>query len=72
MLDRWGWMLGTGIYLEDVERATQQARDEVAMGIRKTMLAIAAVALVAVLFVFASGMTLNVSEHRLADKNFSA
>jgi len=68
MLDNWGWMLGTGIYLEDVERATQQARDEVAQGIRKTMLAIAAVALVAVLLVFASGMTLNVSEHRLADK----
>lgn len=68
MLDRWGWMLGTGIYLEDVERATQQARDEVAQGIRKTMIAIAVVALVAVLFVFASGMTLNVSEHRLADK----
>jgi len=68
MLDRWGWMLGTGIYLEDVERATQQARDEVAQGIRKTMLAIAGVALVAVLLVFASGMTLNVSEHRLADK----
>ncbi|KIH83227.1 cache domain-containing protein [Pseudomonas batumici] len=68
MLDRWGWMLGTGIYLEDVERATQQARDEVALGIRKTMLAIAGVALVAVLLVFAGGMTLNVSEHRLADR----
>jgi two-component system NarL family sensor kinase len=67
MLDRWGWMLGTGIYLEDVERATQQAA-EVAQGIRKTMMAIAVVALVAVLFVFATGMTLNVSEHRLADK----
>lgn len=68
MLERWGWMLGTGIYLEDVERATQQARDEVAQGIRTTMLSIAVVALVAVLFVFASGMTLNVSEHRLADR----
>src|SRR5476651_1350049 len=68
MLDRWGWMLGTGIYLEDVERATQQARDEVAQGIRKTMLAIAAVALIAVLLVFASGLMLNVSEHRLADR----
>jgi two-component system NarL family sensor kinase len=32
------------------------------------MLSIAIVALVAVLFVFATGMTLNVSEHRLADK----
>lgn len=68
MLDHWGWMLGTGIYLEDVEQATAQARNEVAQGIRATMLAIAAVALVAVLLVFASGMTLNVSEHRLADK----
>ncbi len=68
MLDHWGWMLGTGIYLEDVEQATAQARDEVAQGIRATMLAIAVVALVAVLLVFASGMTLNVSEHRLADK----
>lgn len=68
MLDRWGWMLGTGIYLEDVERATQQARAEVAQGIHSTMQAIAAIALVAVLLVFAGGITLNVSEHRLADK----
>ncbi|ATP49843.1 histidine kinase [Pseudomonas putida] len=67
MLEQWGWMIGTGIYLEDVEKATQQARDEVAHGIRKTMLSIAVVALVAVLLVFASGMTLNLSEHRLAD-----
>src|SRR3546814_185094 len=36
MLDRWGWMLGTGIYLEDVERATQQARAEVARGIPRS------------------------------------
>jgi len=68
MLDRWGWMLGTGIYLEDVDRATRQAREEVATGIHTTMLAIAAVALIAVLLVFASGLMLNVSEHRLADR----
>ncbi|WP_397453009.1 cache domain-containing protein [Pseudomonas sp. NA-150] len=68
MLDRWGWMLGTGIYLEDVERATQQAREEVARGIHTTMLAIGGVALIAVLLVFACGLTLNASEHRLADK----
>ncbi|WP_416768967.1 cache domain-containing protein [Pseudomonas sp. RHF3.3-3] len=68
MLDRWGWMLGTGIYLEDVDQATRQARDEVARGIHETMLAIALVALVAVLLVFAGGMTLNFSEQRLADR----
>ncbi|MFK3795838.1 MULTISPECIES: cache domain-containing protein [unclassified Pseudomonas] len=68
MLKRWGWMLGTGIYLEDVERATQQARQEVARGIYATMLDIGAVALIAVLLVFVCGLTLNASEHRLADR----
>ncbi|MFJ3468462.1 cache domain-containing protein [Pseudomonas sp. NPDC090201] len=68
MLKRWGWMLGTGIYLEDVERATQQARQEVARGIYATMLDIGAVALIAVLLVFVCGVTLNASEHRLADR----
>lgn len=68
MLERWGWMLGTGIYLEDVDQAILQVRKEVASGIHTTMLAIAGVALVAVLLVFASGLTLNVSERRLADR----
>ncbi len=68
MLKRWGWMLGTGIYLEDVERATQQARQEVARGIYATMLDIGGVALIAVLLVFVCGVTLNASEHRLADR----
>jgi two-component system, NarL family, sensor kinase len=68
MLERWGWMLGTGIYLEDVDQAILQVREEVASGIHTTMLAIAGVALVAVLLVFSSGLTLNVSERRLADR----
>ncbi|HBS80967.1 MAG TPA: histidine kinase, partial [Pseudomonas sp.] len=48
--------------------AILQVRGEVASGIYTTMLAIAGVALVAVLLVFASGLTLNVSERRLADR----
>lgn len=72
MLDHWGWMLGTGIYLEDVERATRQARDEVTRGIYATMLDIGGVALIAVLLVFACGLTLNASEHRLADRKLQS
>lgn len=68
MLERWGWMLGTGIYLEDVDQAIVQVHDEVSSGIYTTILAIAGVALVAVLLVFFSGLTLNVSERRLADR----
>ena len=70
LLPRWGWMLGTGIYLDDVERATAQVRERAAMP--AAPLALGAVALVAVLLVFAGGLALNVSEHRLADSKLKA
>lgn len=72
MLEPWGWMLGTGIYLEDVEQATRQVRKEVASGIHATMVAIAIIALIAVLLVFAAGLTLSVREHRLADSKLQS
>ena len=68
MLDRWDWMMGTGIYLDDLEQATQKIREEVAANIGSTMWALATVAVVAALIVFAGGLALNVSEHRLADE----
>ena len=72
MLEGWGWMLGTGIYLEEVEQATRLVRAEVADGIFTTMVAIASVALIAVLLVFSGGLTLSVREHRLADSKLQA
>lgn len=67
MVEPWGWMLGTGIYLEDIEQATRQVHQEVSAGIRTTMHAIAVIALVAVLLVSVAGLALNVREQRLAD-----
>ena len=55
-LQRWGWVLGTGLYLDDVDAALAQVRHDVAAGIRTTLLASAGVALVAVLLVFAGGL----------------
>lgn len=72
MLERWGWMLGTGIYIDDVEVATLKSRQEVASGVLTTVLAIASFSLLAVLVIFAGGLMLNVSEHRLADRKLSA
>lgn len=51
MLDRWGWMLGTGIYIDDVEVATRKSRQEVATGVLTTVLAIASFSLIAVLVI---------------------
>lgn len=72
LLPRWGWMLGAGIYLDDVERAAAQVRERARGNARSTLLALGAVALVAVLLVFAGGLALNVSEHRLADSKLKA
>lgn len=67
MLEPWGWLLGIGLYLEDVDQALQQVRTEVTTGIHTTMMAITSIVLVAVLLVFIAGLALNVREHRLAD-----
>ena len=64
---RWGWVLGTGLYLDDVEHTTRKVRDDMAANIHDTMLKLAALAVVAVLVVSAGGLMLNVREHRLAD-----
>ena len=68
MLEPWGWMLGIGIYLEDVAQATHQVNQEVASGIHTTLQTIGGVVLVAALGVFAGGLTLSVRAHRLADR----
>lgn len=67
-LDRWGWMLGTGIYLDDVAASSNKLREEMSAHTFKTILGLAIVAIVATLMVFAGGMALNISEQRLADQ----
>ncbi|MEI7444961.1 MAG: cache domain-containing protein [Burkholderiales bacterium] len=66
-LERWGWMVGTGIYMDDVESALQSLRDEVAANIRSTMRILAAVAALSVLVVSAGGLMLNLRDRRIAD-----
>ena len=67
-LKRWGWMIGTGIYLDDVAIGTQKIKAQASSNITATMLGLALVAVIATLAVFAGGLALNVSEHRIADQ----
>jgi len=71
-LPRWGWMLGTGIYLDDVESAAALMRGNLLASIRETLIGLAAVAVFASLAVFAGGMALNISEQRQADRKLKA
>ncbi|TPQ37212.1 MULTISPECIES: cache domain-containing protein [Cupriavidus] len=63
----WGWMLGTGIYLDDVENTLRQLDARAETDIRETMAWIGVIAAVSILLVAASGLALNISEHREAD-----
>ncbi|RYF76310.1 MAG: histidine kinase [Comamonadaceae bacterium] len=71
-LPRWGWMLGTGIYLDDVDGAAGALRGNLLSSVRQTLMGMAAVAMVAALAVFACGLALNLSEQRQADRKLKA
>jgi two-component system NarL family sensor kinase len=66
-LPRWGWMLGTGLYLDDVELAMRTLQDQVRDNVTTTMLWIAVIAAACLGVVSAGGLLLNLSEHRVAE-----
>ncbi|WEF35473.1 cache domain-containing protein [Pseudoduganella chitinolytica] len=71
-MQQWGWMLGTGIYLDDVENALARIDAQQRGNIQSTMLWIAGIAILSALAVGASGLALNVSESRVADAKLKA
>ena len=66
-IPQWNWMMGTGIYLDDVEAALQRIDARARDDIRQTLLWIGLIAAISLLVVGAAGMALNVSEHRASD-----
>lgn len=72
VLEKWDWMLGTGIYLDDVDDALAKIDAQISGNIRNTMLWIAAIATLSALIVALSGLALNISEYRVADAKLRA
>jgi two-component system NarL family sensor kinase len=71
-LRRWGWMIGTGIYLDDVDAALAKVDAQQSHNIDRTMQWIAALAILGALVVGSSGLVLNISELRVADAKLKA
>jgi len=71
-LDRWKWMLGTGIYIDDVISQVNHAKEEVDSRIGETFWLISLIACGAVVAVFGSGIAINMHETRLADGKLQA
>lgn len=72
LLEPWGWIVGTGVYLDDVERATRSAREASEASVKSTLREFAVVALLALVTVFLGGLGLTVTEQRLADRKLRA
>jgi two-component system NarL family sensor kinase len=72
LLEPWGWIVGTGVYLDDMERATRSARESSEASVRSTLRQFAVVALAALMAVFLGGLGLTVTEQRLADRKLRA
>ena len=66
-LQDWRWAIGTGIFIDDVQATVAAAKAEVEARIEKVFVYIGAIALVALLGVFVSGLWLTRRERQAAD-----
>lgn len=66
-LPRWNWMLGTGLYLDDIHATLAQIDKQVSDNVRTTMWWIAGIALAGIAVLGAGGLAFNLSESREAD-----
>lgn len=66
-LDKWKWMLGTGLYIDDVVSQVQTVKSEVSGRVLQTSITILIITLVSVVLVFVTGIMINLRERRLAD-----
>lgn len=66
-LPRWNMVIGTGLYLDDIQGTLTQIDRQVDENVASTMLWIAGIALFGVVLIGVSGMVLNFSEAKVAD-----
>lgn len=66
-LQDWQWVIGTGVFIDDVLATVATQKTVVNARVRRTFLYIGAITLGVLLMVFLSGILLNLRERRLAD-----
>ncbi|MDW2083826.1 cache domain-containing protein, partial [Vibrio sp. 1640] len=68
-LDKWEWMIGTGLYIEDVSQEVANMRAAVNKNIETTFFSVVVILVVTVAVIIVLTLAINLHEHRLADKN---
>ena len=64
----WRWMMGTGLYLDDIESEVAHIRDQVKINVRQTFIKTLFIVLIAIILIILIGLAINLHETRLADK----
>lgn len=67
LLDKWDWMLGTGLYIDDIEREVSAIRADFAKSIRQTLFVIFMITLAAIAVAGSLIAGVRFSEQKFAD-----
>ncbi|MBO6757960.1 MAG: cache domain-containing protein [Roseibium sp.] len=67
LLEKWGWMLGTGLYIDDIAKEVNAIRADFAASIRQTVIVIFVITLVAIAVAGSLIAGVRFSEQRFAD-----
>jgi len=70
-IDQWNWMLGTGVYLDDVYKQLNNIQNEIDEHINNTKQIILVVALSSIFFIFIFGIGVNINHKRKAEAKIS-
>lgn len=68
-LEKWEWMVGTGLYIEDVSQEVASMRATVNKNIETTFFSVVVILVVTVAVIIVLTLAINMHEHRLADKH---
>lgn len=66
-IDRWDWIMGTGLYLDDVYAELAKTKATMNDNIQRSFFAVIEVVVVTVILVVLLGLAINLHEHKLAD-----
>lgn len=66
-LPKWRWMIGTGLYIEDVARQMTKVEQGVQANIRTTFISVIVLVAITTLLILITTLAINLHEHRLAD-----
>ncbi|MGR5237649.1 cache domain-containing protein [Vibrio alfacsensis] len=68
-LDKWEWMIGTGLYIEDISWEVANMHAAVNQNIETTFFSVVMILVVTVAVIIVLTLAINWHEHRLADKH---